>query len=166
MSRITVDLAKATAVQLRDFLTTVKGCEVTGKETAEQLKAMLQTVGWSESFITAVDSRAPSDAAPAISSRFNRRATDRMDEEGNPIYEVRIMVQTTEKEGGDKPFPVGVNGRMMLVPRGVECWVPERYVEVLHHAQEGIYPEYDPERDIRGGLGDERVVSAYPFSYV
>ena len=165
MSRIVVSLNEAKAPQLREFLMTVKGAEVDGRDGIDKLKAMLQNIGYAEDFITVPDTRTlsgePNDGRPVL----QRRATDRKTADGETIYEVRVLLQTSDKAGGDQPVPVGLNGVVMLVPRGEPVWVREEYVEILKNSVEMVYDEYDQARNMMGGLDAPRFVSGYPFSY-
>lgn len=166
-SRITVSVQEARPEQLREFLTVVKGVECTGKENSAALKTMLQGVGWMEDFITVADTRTlsgmPNDGTPQIQRR--PASPERLNENKEVIHEVRIQLQTTDKEGGDQPVPVGLNGMVMLVPRGRPVWVREEYVEILKASTELVYPEYDQEKNLLGGLGEPREVMSYPFAY-
>ena len=45
------------------------------------------------------------------------------------LGDVRIIL-----EGDGEPVPVGVNGRIILIPRGEPVWVPEAYLSVLDNA--------------------------------
>lgn len=73
---------------------------------------------------------------------------------------VKINVAAVEGQGGDRPVPVTVNGRTMLIPRGDDVWVPVRYAEVLKNA---VMDEYEQSTK---GLGDPRKTYSYPFNYV
>jgi hypothetical protein len=80
---------------------------------------------------------------------------------GEPVApeKVKILIARTEDAGGDEPVPVGVNGPIMLVPRGEPVEIPYAYYEVLKNAVKDIY---DPLPD--GGMNPvPRKVPAYPF---
>ena len=75
---------------------------------------------------------------------------------------VRVIIQVTEEAGGADPVPVGVNGKVMLIPRGEEVDIPESYFEVLQHA---ITHKYEALPD--GGMNPiPRKVPLYPFQRV
>ncbi len=63
---------------------------------------------------------------------------------GDP--KVKITIAEVEGAGGKRPVPVGVNGVIMLVPRGKPVDIPYRYYEALSHAEKTTY-EQDPETD-------------------
>lgn len=160
--RIQKDSKDCTAEELSDFLQVVMGVEVKGKETKQQLLAKLTQIGWAVPFITvaapeAAPSREDGDR-PSMSTRIVKKG-------GKDRKEIRIMIHANDKPGGDRPVPVGVNGVMMLIERGKACWVPEEYVHVLINAVEIIYPEYDQNADMLGGLSHPKPVPSYPFSY-
>ena len=75
---------------------------------------------------------------------------------------VRIKIAITEEAGGNEPVPVGVNGRIMLIPRGKEVDIPVSYFEILEHA---IAYKYDPMPE--GGMNPvPREVPMYPFQVI
>lgn len=59
--------------------------------------------------------------------------------EGVKPDQYRILIPKTEDPGGDEPVPVGVNGKVMLVPRGKPVDVPKAYYEVLRNAVRHVY---------------------------
>jgi len=74
----------------------------------------------------------------------------------------RIILQETDDSDGMEPVPVGVNGKIMLVPRGKEVDIPEAYYHVLCNA---ITHKFDALPD--GGINpDPRKVPLYPFQLV
>ena len=52
-------------------------------------------------------------------------------------------------EGDGEPLPVGVNGRILLIPRGEPVWVPEAFVGVLDNA---VHSKLDKHNDLIGGM--------------
>ena len=52
-------------------------------------------------------------------------------------------------EGDGEPLPVGVNGRVIFIPRGEPVWVPEKFVHVLDNA---VHSKLDEHNDLIGGL--------------
>ena len=75
---------------------------------------------------------------------------------------VRVQIHTSDKPGGEEPIQLGVNGKLMFVPRGEPVEIPLEYASVLANAREWVYDEY---RDGMGGLKKPREVHTYPFSY-
>lgn len=61
------------------------------------------------------------------------------EQQGPKEGEVRMIVFESELPGGKDPVPVSVNGKAMLIPRGQEVEVPERYFEVLANALMDYY---------------------------
>ncbi len=157
MERIEID--KATAEQLRAFGDQVLGLELGGRENRQTMIGKMAEVGYGLEFI----SLPPSAPVPSGGPRQNGAFSVRPNIKGG--NEVRIIIHTQDVPGGDRPVQVGVNGKLMLIPRGREVWVPEAYVEVLDHAEENIYSEYSPNDGGLGGLKAPRVFKSYPFSF-
>jgi len=155
-----IEIADATAEQLRQFGSIILGLQLGGTENRQTMIAKFSEAGYGPDFINLGDPATAPVGSPKEGGAFNSRLNERGD------TEVRIVIHKQDKAGGEEPVPVAVNGRSMWMPRGVPHLVPETYVEVLDHAIEKIYPEYDPsENGGRGGLGEPRLVHAYPFSY-
>lgn len=75
---------------------------------------------------------------------------------------VRLIIQRTDEAGGDDAVPLGVNGRIMLVPRGKEVDIPAEYFEVLKNA---VVHRYESLPD--GGMNPvPRPIQAYPFQRI
>lgn len=158
-----IPLSEATAGQLRQFATTVLGLEVAKNSTGQQLLGKIEQAGWNKEHIVAEDeeSIAAGEAHGSASRLLNTRKNEKT---GRP--EVRILIHETEKPGGSDPVFASVNGRGIYIPRAEAVWIDEKYLEVLQHSEELVYPEYDPDKDNgMGGLGEPRRVSAYPFTY-
>jgi hypothetical protein len=149
-----IDIMEATAPQLRAFATIVLGMEnIPPKAERSEVLALL----------------APTYRGKTI-SLFEEAETleggkqRRTEKIVNGRTFVLLTLHRQEKAGGKEPLFVAVNGRGMFIPRGVPSWVPEEYVEVLDHAQEQVYDEYDAEKNMMGGLTTPSVHHAYPFS--
>jgi len=69
------------------------------------------------------------------SSEFNNKAEQLKFD--NEMIEIMVMPSTSTYP--DHCFPVGVNGRMLLVTRGQKQWLPRNYVEVLLRAKVSTY---------------------------
>lgn len=79
--------------------------------------------------------------------------------QGNPDYDhFDVTVAITHEQGGDRNIPVGVNGSMMLVPRGKMVPLAAPFLEVLRNA---VRSEYHPDAD---GDAIEQKVPAYPIT--
>lgn len=161
IERIQKDLSECTLSEIRGFLSDVIGIpDLHGRETLVQLQAKLIQVGYNFKFITV-----PFEYAASIPDavRASDPERERVNADGTKSF--RIIVQTSDKVGGDRPVPVGVNGRIMLIPRGTPVWVPEPYVSVLQNAVEYSYDEYDANTNMFGGLTNQKAVPSYPFSF-
>jgi hypothetical protein len=157
-----IAIGEATAEQLREFATVALGLELGGRENKQMLAGKIAEA-WAQDHILISDAKAPipTGGPSPVGGAFNRRPREAPGgEEGE--FEVRIVIQTTDRPGGDEPVPVGVNGRMMWIPRGEPVWVPEKYVAVLNAAEEHVFEEY---KEGLGGLKKPRAVKSYPFSY-
>lgn len=79
---------------------------------------------------------------------------------------VKIHIMKTDKDGGDRDVPVGVNGKIYLIQRGVDVEVPVEVVEVLKNAIETRWEQRkDPDNPLRSQM-IRRDTHAYPFSIV
>lgn len=154
-----IKIADATPAQLREFGANTLGLELHGRETGAIMAAKFAEVGYNVDDIGLQTPAVVPSGGPNGEAAFNTR--DRAD----GVKEVRIVIHTQDKPGGEDPVQVGVNGKLMLIPRGEPQWVPESYVEVLNHAVEYVYDEYKGGPDNLGGLNKPREVKSYPFSY-
>lgn len=71
---------------------------------------------------------------------------------------VKILIPSTEAQGGNRPVFVGVNGVSFLIKRDEEVDVPVPVYEVLRNARHTVYKQNDD------GSLVPREVPAYPFS--
>ncbi len=86
------------------------------------------------------------------------------EEQKKPVKEatVKINIHVTEEAGGTEPVQVGVNGRIMLIPRDRDVDIPVSYFEVLDHA---VAHKYEMLPD--GGMNPvARKVHLYPCQIV
>lgn len=150
-----IPLAEADEAQLRAFAQDYLGMTFPGNTKADTMRAKIMPA-WNKSEIPV---EVPSDAA--VDQQEGSPPPAPNGQQHDPT-KVRIIVQRTEDAGGDEPVPVGVNGRLMLIPRGEEVSVPYPYFEVLQNAVKHIY---DPLPE--GGISNTpRKVPAYPFQRV
>lgn len=150
-----IPIADATEDQLRAFGRSHLGLALPPNCKPETLVAKIKAA-WNKDYIvvqeanadTAQDGSAPRPVTTAQSAPEKDK--------------VRIIIQETEEAGGRDPVPVGVNGLIMLIPRGKEVDIPLPYFEVLQHA---ITYKYDPLPE--GGINPiPRKVPLYPFQRV
>lgn len=154
MSEQKIALSEASEAQLRAFALAYLGIGFPHNAKAETMRARIRSA-WSEEKIRVDIADEPS--APAVMSAAPQPG--RPDQDPGEARSVKIIVQRTDDPGGDEPIPVGVNGRVMLVPRGEEVEIPEPYYEVLAHA---VTHRYEALPD--GGLSEEpRKVPMYPL---
>lgn len=71
---------------------------------------------------------------------------------------VCLVIAREEKEGGDEPVPVSVNGAAMWIPRGQMVEIPYRYFVALMNAVKEVFTQ----KDIYGAL-EGRMVPALPI---
>lgn len=155
-----ISVAEATPTQLRDFAELVYGLEIHPNANKQTIVARLAEAGYTLPDIPEI--RAPS-APPAGMRTANSPVSERRRSDGRVEYGIRIEI--SDKPGGDRPVPVQCNGKLVWLPRGIAMWVPAEYVEILDHAVETSWPEYDPAFPERG-MGEPRHSHSYPFSFV
>lgn len=153
-----VKLDEASALELRAFAESHLGMTFKGNESKENMRAAIRPA-WNKDEIPVPD-EAPTDpvqgAAPKPATASQQP----------PKEKVRVLIATTEGQGGDEAVPLGVNGKIMLVPRGKEVDIPAEYFEVLKNAVRHVR---EPLKDAYGnmaGLGEPREVPAYPFQRI
>lgn len=145
-------LADATLIQLVNFAAVGMGLEVPEKPkpTEASVRALLSSAGFTGTEIEVEDAVATITRPALTPDQVKGRKT------------VRINIPVQEHiGGGDHPVPIGVNGSVNLVMRGVDVDVPAEYVEVLRHAVRQI-PVKDKDSTIIGWTS----VPIYPFSIV
>ncbi len=143
----TIPIPEATEAQLREFASNTLGLELKPEYKFVTVRAKVEAAWDKPDILVAETAPVPE---PAPSQPQERQVTPGM---------VRVILGVTEEAGGKDPVPVGVNGKVMLIPRGEECEIPESYFEVLEHA---VTYRYDALKD--GGMDPEpRKVPLYPF---
>lgn len=75
---------------------------------------------------------------------------------------VRVMIPRTERDVRD--VPLGLNGKIILVKRGVPVDLPEEFLEILDNAKETRYFE-ETDTDGRKKLVPQ-IVHSYPYQRV
>jgi hypothetical protein len=90
--------------------------------------------------ISSIDDDAPVATAAAAKSTGAKR-TPKVD--GHDIAlsgkKKTITIHTSDSEGGHDAVPIGLNGYMYQVPRGVPVEVPEELVFILENAKTSTY---------------------------
>jgi len=145
-----IPLVEAKAAELRTFARSHLGMQPPVTLSTEQLRAQIGAA-WDKDYIEVPD--ADATAAPT--------APPTQDRDAPASGKIRVVIARTEEAGGSEPVPVGVNGVVMLVPRGKPVDVPEAYFEVLKNA---IATHYDQVNHPDGSMEMvPREVPAFPF---
>lgn len=160
---VEIPVAEATVDQLRQFATENLGLDIHHNTGEKGLRAKIAQVWPRETIRLLADDKLehdhegapPHQAGPPLAEK-HIEVTAKDDKE------VTLILQIVDEPGGEQPVPLGVNGRVMLVPRGKEVTIPHRYFEVLKNAIKHVY---DPMPD--GGMNPiPRKVSSYPFQRI
>ncbi|KKK79022.1 hypothetical protein LCGC14_2837670 [marine sediment metagenome] len=150
-----VKIAEATHDQLLKFARETLGFNSPPNIGRETLVARI-SVAWTKDYITVAE------AAAEVSQAGPQPLPQTAEQEAPEKPMVRINIHITEEAGGNEAVPVGVNGRIMLIPRGKDVDIPYTYYEVLKHA---VMKKYDPMPD--GGMNlVPREVPTYPFQVI
>ena len=150
-----VKIAEATHDQLLKFARETLGFNSPPNIGRETLIARI-SVAWNKDHITVAQ------AAAEVSQAGQAPLPQTAEQQAPEKPMVRINIHITEEAGGNEAVPVGVNGRIMLIPRGKDVDIPYTYYEVLKHA---VMNKYDPMPD--GGMNPvPREVPTYPFQVI
>lgn len=141
---------EATVEEIRVFARTAFGLDIGAQEHKSTVLEKLATVGYSSDEITIFAPVDPRKTSGTVGTVKN--------DAGKECY--NVIIPEENGPGGQEPVPVGVNGNVMLIPRGKECLVPVEYIEVLRNA---VRDEYDPVTTGYGGITKPRKVPAYPI---
>lgn len=157
-----IPIEQADRDQLKEFAETYLGMNFPNNTKEETMRAKVKAA-WSKPEIPVADREAQAEAAQAeVEGQQGTPPPPVTAEQQRQPDKVRVIIARTDEAGGDEPVPVGVNGRVMLVPRGEEVDIPPSYYEALQHAVKNIY-----ERDDQGNLVPEpRKVPAYPIQRI
>ncbi len=142
----TININEATGPQLVWFAQNALNIEgIRPNMSKAEMIAKIRAVGYDKDTIEVEDIQ-PARAKAAEASEDGRKM-------------VKIRIPASDAPGGQDPVPVSVNGSAMLIPRDVDCDVPESYYEALKNAVRLVYT---PLPD--GGISAPKEVPAYPFS--
>jgi hypothetical protein len=166
-----IPIEEATLPDLRAFAQNVLQIEVPERANKQAVRGKIADAGWTMGHIVLDDAsgidlpgaRDRESGLVNVRPRLTEAGEPVLNSDGEPENEIKVLVHTSDKPGGEDPVFVSINGRGMYVPRGQNVWVPEKFVGALKAAEEKHYPEYDGGD---GGLGKPRLVQSYPFSYV
>ena len=165
-----IPLEEATHNQLKWFATAILGiADLTGKENGVTLKAKIKQAWDKDSIFVMEPDPKYGDNPDSTGNPRNATMMEFPSGTGKMRECVRINIPIMDPKlhpGGDEDVKVSVNGTAMLIPRGQDVVVPVEYVEVLEHAVQFVYDEYDENSDMMGGLKAPRLVHNYQFNYV
>jgi len=148
---VKVSIGAATLGQLLAFASVSLGLDVpeSPKPTKDSLRALIAT-SFSGDEITVEPEIATANGKPLTVEDLQGRKT------------VRINIPVQEHiGGGNQPVPVGCNGVVAVIQRGVDVDVPVEYVRILRDANKAV-PVMDKNSQITGWTS----VSIYPFNIV
>lgn len=150
-----IPIDEATEAQLREFAADTLGIEIKVNAKVEQVRAQVEQAWDRDIPVTEASPK------PTLAGDQPVAVTD----DQNPAEKgkVRINIGIQETAGGNDPVPVGVNGRIMLIPRGKNVDIPEAYLEALTHA---VTFKYDTGPDGIGMNPVPREVQLYPFQII
>lgn len=151
-----VDITEATHEQLLEFGRNTLGLSLQPNTGLDKLRAKIMEAS-DKPYITIAE------AAPEAPQAGNEPVPVTAGQAPPGRNMVRINVAITEEAGGKDPVPVGVNGRIMVIPRGKDVDIPEEYYEALSHA---IAYKYDANEDGSGLNPEPRKVHLYPHQVI
>lgn len=132
-----IALEEATIPQLKKFGTEVLGLSFKVNESKPSILSKIATVRHDLEEIDIADDEegdaAQTKSAPAVAATPVKKARFHSTSgKFDPV--VTLNIQIEKAKGGERPVPVGVNGTVMLIPRGKDVEVPYRYFEALEKA--------------------------------
>ncbi len=152
-----ININEATAKQIAAWASVAMGLQgYTAKHSKEAMIGKLRAIGIMTEMIDVDDEEEQAPPAPKASDDAPIDATPKhVAKEGRTI----IMIHAQQEVGGSDPVFIGCNGVGVRVSRGVRVAVPNRFVEVLDHAQKTIF-----DKNENGTPINPRKVHQYPFS--
>ncbi len=164
-----IKIAEADYETLSNYCRDTLGIEVKAKTPLPALRAKVSTATGGNTEITIFEGEdispvikaAAAQQAEAIIPRANQGKPDplKYDSDEEPPERVEVQIHVQDRPGGSEPVQIGVNGKLMLVPRNKRVSIPWAYFEVLSKAVE---TRYDPLPE--GGLSEPRYVHRYPYT--
>jgi hypothetical protein len=131
-----IDITAATASQLAEFASVHHGIDIDHRRGRDAILAALATVGFTGTEIEVSEPKTAVAPNPAVTPQTARKYR-------------RIMIPNQNEPGGKDPVPVGVNGVVALIKRGVPVDVPAEYVHVLENAKKVVYEKDENGRPVR-----------------
>lgn len=159
----TVSIEEADLDQLKEFATNTLGLEYHKTANKTHMLSMIRkvhekdTIQVEDAPEVVPHAGQPLDMTPHAPNDTSKEPSG-LKSASDP--KVTIMIPLSEKEGGDRPVPVGVNGKQMLLPRGKDIVIPYRYFEALNNAVRTEFRQdpNDDDYEIK-----RRDVPSYPF---
>lgn len=159
MKKILIE--QATEAQLRAFSRNALGIEIHANAKLATVIAKVKEAWDKPEIVVADDDMTSSAASPASA---DQRPVPITDGQLSPLPGmVRIFISLEDVPGGDEAVPVGLNGKVMLIPRNKNVDIPVAYWGVLQDAVKNIY---DPLPDGKGINPIPRKVPGFPIRLV
>lgn len=76
---------------------------------------------------------------------------------------VLVTIPVGEQDENKYPVPIGLNGDLMLVPRGMKCSIPEEYFEVLQNARKRVYSSNIDQKGNSDGVDEGQEVPRFAY---
>lgn len=116
-----IDITSASKAQLQIFARTHLGLDIDDKMSPDAIRAKISTANYNQPTIEVGE---PQEAPKAFVAG-----------EPDTRKRVRIIIPNQDGSGGKDAVPVGVNGKVALIKRGVEVDLPYEYLHVLENAK-------------------------------
>lgn len=162
MKPITVKWDDATLTELKMFAAQVLGMMSMPNIGESTIRAKIRAAYQGDTLTIMVqDAVAPDDAPQSAPLAPPKPSTGKALRGSTAEHDPKVMITIAEMEGagGKRAVPVGVNGVIMLVPRGKPVDIPYRYYMALTCAVKTIHEQDELTQDII-----ETHVPAYPMS--
>lgn len=173
MKLVTIKTATATDRQLLDFARTFLQIDgVQPNSSRETLLSKIAKVHQHDTVtVVSTDDEAPEPEHNAPPARVVPDVLDdglRMDTDSrsDPTYTIILQQQSGLGNFGKRPVPVGVNGRVMLIPRGIEVTIPARFFLALREAVESKFEDVVDQDNPTKVERVETETLSYPFQIV
>lgn len=126
-------IIRASDAELRAHAEEVLCLDVSAATTRAAILGILGPA-WSNDWILVEEAEleAPAEAQDETTRAQAQQSLVTGSSRDDPMWLIRV--QATELPGGRDPVPVGVNGSIVVIQRGVEAKVPHRFVGALRDA--------------------------------
>lgn len=126
-----IKLSEASASQLANFAQLNLGLQADYRMGQAKLISLIRQSNPDIQEIEADEAAAPAvPAAPKKPRNFLEGL--------GPEDKVMVYIPAEDRKGGDEPLQVGVNGTMILIPRGVEAPIKYKHLHVLQNAVRSV----------------------------